>query len=608
MAASVNDLFRKGAANFSTTLASQKAAGASTASLSSTTGIPTSTGIEICVGRVDANGNKTPALKAIYKGTLAGTTVSNLTLVEGTDQLHAAGTPVEIIFSASQWNDAITGILAQHNQDGTHGAVTGTSATWSGTVTASNFVQTGGSGANGWTVGLATPNTVTANGNRSYDLVFNGTDLTGTLSPGMRLRTTRTVAAPTQSTSLNGSSQYYTKSSPSGMTNWTGITIMAWVKPTAYQTGFVIGRDNGSFAGWSLRFTDSGQPLLGVYNNTSGNYREQATYQSVPLNKWTHVAFTWTGTTFVSYIDGISVPNFQSAGAGTPGITQPTTPLFVGAKYISSAGNYFVGKLSQVAVFSAALSQSTVQSYMSQGLAGTETSLVSAYSLSNSVSDLSSNGNNLTANGSATTTNADSPFGGQADGTISSTLDYAIVTKTAFSTNTTVTVQVPEGCTIPTSGGVSAVSYSTQKAPYGMPVAQDKWLIIHYQPAQRMTNTVNNAYVAHQSAPVPAGSWKVVANFNDFVTSGAVNYLLINRVLSASSNSLSWFTGGQQPIGVRAYIQASTSEVGASFSLTGTITVDTQTTLYGLQMIQNASGTINVYALQSLILLENAYL
>jgi LysM repeat protein len=37
----------------------------------------------------------------------------------------------------------------------------------------------------------------------------------------------------------------------------------------------------------------------------------------------------------------------------------------------------------------------------------------------------------------------------------STTLDYGIIMKASFSTNTTLTIQVPEGCTIPTSGGVN---------------------------------------------------------------------------------------------------------------------------------------------------------
>lgn len=38
-----------------------------------------------------------------------------------------------------------------------------------------------------------------------------------------------------------------------------------------------------------------------------------------------------------------------------------------------------------------------------------------------------------------------------------------------FSTNTTYTIQVPEGETLPTTGGIGTVSYSTQANPYGIP-------------------------------------------------------------------------------------------------------------------------------------------
>lgn len=119
MPAAITDKFRKGAAAFSTTLASQKAASASSMTLSDATGVPTTTAIDFTVGRVDSSGNRTPATKAVYKGTLSGTTVSNLTLVEGTDQLHAAGTPVEITFTAATWNDAIDALLSVIDQDAT---------------------------------------------------------------------------------------------------------------------------------------------------------------------------------------------------------------------------------------------------------------------------------------------------------------------------------------------------------------------------------------------------------------------------------------------------------------------------------------------------------
>ncbi len=135
MPAAVTDRFKKVKGFFSTTLSAQKTSGAASMSLSDATGVPTSTGLVFTVGRVDSGGAATPSTRAIYKGTLSGTTVSNLTLSEGTDQTHAAGTVVEITWTETHWNDAVDGILVEHNQNGTHGAVTADSLTVDGTST-----------------------------------------------------------------------------------------------------------------------------------------------------------------------------------------------------------------------------------------------------------------------------------------------------------------------------------------------------------------------------------------------------------------------------------------------------------------------------------------
>lgn len=159
MPASVTDKFRKTAPAFSTTLASQKASGATTMSLSSATGVPTDTAIDFTVGRVDSSGTRTPSAKAVYKGTLSGTTVSNLTLVEGTDQLHAAGTPVEITWTSKTWTDAVDGILIHADQDGTlkAGAVDNAAVLAADVVTTAKILD-----ANVTTAKIADSNVTTA--------------------------------------------------------------------------------------------------------------------------------------------------------------------------------------------------------------------------------------------------------------------------------------------------------------------------------------------------------------------------------------------------------------------------------------------------------------
>ena len=317
------------------------------------------------------------------------------------------------------------------------------------------------------------PNTVTYNGNRSYDLTFVGTDLTGFVNPGTRIRTTRTVAAPTQSTSLNGTNQYWVKTSPNKLTFTDDFVVSAWVKVGAYASEVIASRFNNT-SGWGLRLSTSGQVELIAFNASNSNFSRVTSYQSVPLNKWVHItaqldmsAFTATTTTSYVMLDGVDVPSFVDRGG-----TNPTALIQAGNLEIGSwnGGTLpFTGKIAQVAIFNAKVTQATMRGYISQGLVGTETSLASAYSFNNSTNDLNATTpNNLVAGaGSPTATNADSPFGTQASGLIDGLLDYAIVQVATFSTNTTLTVQVPEGCTIPTSGGVSSVSYSGAYAPYG---------------------------------------------------------------------------------------------------------------------------------------------
>lgn len=381
----------------------------------------------------------------------------------------------------------------------------------------------------GWNTGiLPAPNTVTYNGNRSYSLVFNSTDLTSYISPGMRVRTTRTVAAPTQSASLNGSNQYFDRTSASltGITFTDDFVCSAWVKVNAYGSAQTIVSRYNATSGWQFTMESNGQLALYGHKGGSGNQSKITSYQSLPLNRWVHVAaqldmsaFSNSATTSYVMINGVNVP----AAVVRLG-TNPTDLTQAGNLEVGSANGGsqpFNGKLAQVAVFSAKVTQATIQSYISQGLSGSETSLISAYSLNNSLTDLNTtNANNLTAQNSATATDDDSPFGGQASGTISSTLDYGIVMSATFSTDTTLVVQVPEGCTIPTSGGVTAVAYSVHKAPYGMPISEHRWTISSIQRADAFQSfpTANTWYnTGSFQIVVPIGYWDITYSVNTYI-------------------------------------------------------------------------------------------
>lgn len=367
----------------------------------------------------------------------------------------------------------------------------------------------------GWTALAGTFTSPTYNGNRSYSLTTS-TDQTAILSPGMRVRTTRTVAAPNQCTDLeSGSSQYFNKTSPSGMTFTDDFVVSAWVKVESYtavdQT--IASRWNGT-SGWKLSLDqNSGTVTLWGYNGGGGNYSVVRTYQSIPLGKWVHItaqldmsAFTATTTTSYIMIDGVDVPCTVIRAGTNPTALIQAGNLEIGA---DNAGTHpFDGKLAQVAIFSAKVTQATIRGYISQGMAGSETSAISVYSFNNSINDLNANANNLTAQGSALATNADSPFGGAQDGTISTTLDYGVVTAITAST---MTIQVPEGCTIPTSGGISAISYSTYKTPFGFVSDRGRWSVITRIKTSNQISFggVNTWTSALATLTVPIGAWNV---------------------------------------------------------------------------------------------------
>jgi len=566
MPAAVTDYFKKvGSPGNATSLASPgHTIGGTTFTVDSTSLWPTDTGVTFAVDVVTlVNGEevRTTGTYTVWDGVVSSaTTITGAVLRYGTDQNYSAGTltRVYILPTSTRENKLVDGILVNHNQTGTHKTLTDDSgnewikqtstasavnevtianaATGNGpTISATgdntnidlNFTAKGtgqikyAGRHDAWNTGVPVPDTVAANGNRSYTLTHNSTDLTDYLSPGMRLRTTRTVSAPTQCTSLNGTTQYYSKSSPAAMTFTDDFVVSAWVKLSSYPVtnpAGLVSRYNGT-SGWVLRVDTSGQIMLIGTNAGSGNFSYVQSYQSIPLNKWVHVTAqldmsTFTATTTTSYvmIDGVDVPaSVSRSGTNPTALVQPTFDLQIGTANTGTGYGYFPGKIAQVAIYNAKVAQATILASMNQGLSGSETSLISAYSFNNAITDLSANANNLTANGAAVATNADSPFGLQASGLISATLDYGIIQSVTFSTNTTVVVQVPEGCTIPTSGGVSAVSYSTQKAPYGMPSDEIKWeLTWRWYGTDLASGSMASVWatIPGTSVTYPAGSWK----------------------------------------------------------------------------------------------------
>lgn len=142
MPAANTDKLKKYKSLFSTTLSTGIGTGTSdTITPASVSGLPTDTAVTLTFDRVDSSGTATPSKLERITGVISGGNLTSYVRgVDGTtEQAHTAGAVIEMVWNADDWNDAIDNILAQHNQDGTHGAITSTNASM---ITASMVTPT----------------------------------------------------------------------------------------------------------------------------------------------------------------------------------------------------------------------------------------------------------------------------------------------------------------------------------------------------------------------------------------------------------------------------------------------------------------------------------
>jgi hypothetical protein len=176
------------------------------------------------------------------------------------------------------------------------------------------------------------------------------------------------------------------------------ITLIAWIKWTGEQTGFVGGmwneyqdggkRQYGLFI--SLPYYNGKDQVCGHISKTGKptspfpySIDYSASKQKVPINEWCSVAFTYDGKFIKSYLNGEFVArkpeliNNTTGFKGFPnGLFQTKNPYYfpdgignngsdftVGAVLLKSGmGNFFKGLIGGLAVFDKALSENEIKS------------------------------------------------------------------------------------------------------------------------------------------------------------------------------------------------------------------------------------------------------
>lgn len=414
---------------------------------------------------------------------------------------HNAGVTVIDYDSATHYNVLTKWLKMIANQDGTLKA-----------QPIRDALGLGATDVNGWEASAYTFAVTSGynKGQKEFDLTIANNNATTVLSKGMRLRLQRGTTAPTQCADLEASSsQYAADTSVSGLIFTDDWTVEAWINPESYGTTLapILSRYNGTSGFYLSLDSSTGQLVMKGMNAGAGNVSQVSSYQSVPLNKWTHVAvkldmsaFTYSNTTSQVYINGVEVPGVVSRAGSNPTAIIQAGDLQIGK---DNTTNYFDGKISDVRLWNVLRTTTQIRDNMNQQLVGSETNLMGYWKLNGNFTDSTVNANTLTGSGGAVATNLDNPM---------KDTEYGIITDISYSApNTTVRVFTGTDHNIPNMT-LNAAYYSTQAVPYGFPAAKTKWRVEAYWRAGHgfgvaVSDTWYNPG-SHQLA-VPVGEWSL---------------------------------------------------------------------------------------------------
>jgi glucose/arabinose dehydrogenase/PKD repeat protein len=236
-----------------------------------------------------------------------------------------------------------------------------------------------------WSDGGAQSHVVVANGPATYTAVYENAP--STEPPGLVAAWSFNAGSGTTAADVTGNGRTGTISGATwtaqgrygnalafdGVNDWvtvadhnsldlaTGMTLSAWVYPTAHGDGvwrnILIKQRTGGEAYTLYSNVDTNVPTVYVDPSPTTWLDARGTMQ-LPLNAWTHLAASYDGTTLRLYVNGSQAGSRSVTGA----IVTSTGPLRIGGN--SVWGEFFQGLIDEVRVHNRALAVSEIQTLM----------------------------------------------------------------------------------------------------------------------------------------------------------------------------------------------------------------------------------------------------
>src|SRR6185295_18245674 len=155
---------------------------------------------------------------------------------------------------------------------------------------------------------------------------------------------------------FNGTSAKVTMANSTSLRLTTGMTLEAWIFPTATPTYWRSVVDK-NVDGYYLMASSSVGNRPAVGGTWTGGNQNTIGPSVLAVNTWTHLAATFDGATARLFVNGVQV---ASQAQPTP-LAATTGTLQIGG---NSYGEYFAGRIDEVRIYNRALSATQIQTDM----------------------------------------------------------------------------------------------------------------------------------------------------------------------------------------------------------------------------------------------------
>ena len=189
----------------------------------------------------------------------------------------------------------------------------------------------------------------------------SGNGLNGTLTGATRSAAGRFGSA----LSFDGSGDWVTVPDANALDLTTGVTMSAWVNPSAVGSAFrtVLMKEQPGGLIYTLYAGDgTGKPSGHVFTTSEQRATGPA---NTALNTWTHLASTWDGATLRMFVNGEQVGTRAVAGT----LRTSSGALRIGGNGVWT--EWFSGRIDEVRLYNRALSVAEIQGDTTRAVAGT---------------------------------------------------------------------------------------------------------------------------------------------------------------------------------------------------------------------------------------------